>query len=79
MFTYFNPRREDLFSTAFAKQVVSIEKGKQEILRHGNLDSVRTMVDVRDAMRAYWLTVVYCNEGDVYNIGGSKTISVVRS
>lgn len=76
MFTYFNPRRSDLFSTAFAKQVVAIEKGNQDILRHGNLDSVRTMVDVRDAMKAYWLAAVKCEIGEVYNIGGSNTISV---
>ena len=76
MFTYFNPRRSDLFSTAFAKQVVAIEKGNQDVLRHGNLDSVRTMVDVRDAMKAYWLAAVRCEIGEVYNIGGSNTISV---
>ncbi len=76
MFTYFNPRRGDLFSTAFAKQVVAIEKGNQDILRHGNLDSVRTMVDVRDAMKAYWLAATRCEIGEVYNIGGTKTISV---
>jgi len=76
MFTYFNPRRSDLFSTAFAKQVVAIEKGNQDVLRHGNLDSVRTMVDVRDAMKAYWLAAVKCEIGEVYNIGGSNTISV---
>ena len=54
MFTYFNPRRSDLFTSAFAMQVAWIEKGLQKELTHGNLDSVRTIIDVRDAMRAYW-------------------------
>ena len=49
MFTYINPRREDLFSTSFALQVARIEAGLQKELTHGNLESMRTMIDVRDA------------------------------
>ena len=37
MFAYFNPRRGDLFSTSFARQVALIEAGKQDVLFHGNL------------------------------------------
>ena len=76
MFAYFNPRRGDLFSTSFAKQVASIEAGKQTILRHGNLNSVRTLIDVRDAMEAYRLAILLGKPGEVYNIGGETTISV---
>lgn len=76
MFTYFNPRRTDLFATSFAMQVARIECGLQKELTHGNLDSVRTVLDVRDAMRAYWEAAVYCTAGEVYNIGGTKTITV---
>lgn len=77
MFAYLNPRREDLFATAFAKQVAWIERGllKDELV-HGNLDSVRTIIDVRDAMRAYWEAVVHCEPGEAYNIGGATTITV---
>lgn len=76
MFAYFNPRRADLFSTSFAKQVALIEAGKQETLLHGNLDSVRTMIDVRDAMEAYRLALLSCEPGQAYNIGGTTTLSV---
>ena len=76
MFSYLNPRREDLFATSFAKQVALIEKGRKKNLSHGNLDSVRTIIDHRDAMRAYWITVQKCKIGEVYNIGGEKVISV---
>ena len=76
MFAYFNPRRTDLFATSFARQVAMIESGKQHELLHGNLDSVRTMVDVRDAMRSYWDAAVFCELGEAYNIGGAKSISV---
>lgn len=76
MFAYINPRRADLFATAFALQVARIEAGKQDLLRHGNLDSVRTFVDVRDAMEAYWLAALHCKPGEAYNIGGTTTMTV---
>ncbi|MCX7885946.1 MAG: GDP-mannose 4,6-dehydratase, partial [Verrucomicrobiae bacterium] len=77
MFAYLNPRRTDLFATSFARQVAWIEAGLQNTpLRHGNLDSVRTLIDVRDAMRAYWDAVVWCEPGEVYNIGGTTTMTV---
>lgn len=76
MFAYLNPRRADLFASSFAKQIAWIEQGLQKELFHGNLDSVRTLIDVRDAMRAYWETVIYCKAGEVYNIGGTTTMKV---
>lgn len=76
MFAYLNPRRADLFASSFAKQIAWIEQGLQKELIHGNLNSVRTLIDVRDAMRAYWDTVLYCKPGEVYNIGGMTTIKV---
>lgn len=76
MFAYINPRRTDLFATSFARQVARIEAGLEKELVHGNLDSVRTMIDVQDAMEAYWLAVLKCEPGEVYNIGGTTTLSV---
>ena len=76
MFAYLNPRRIDLFATSFARQVARIEAGLQQELTHGNLESVRTIVDVRDAMRAYWEALLHCKAGEVYNIGGTATMSV---
>lgn len=76
MFAYINPRRADLFATSFARQVARIEAGLQDELCHGNLDSVRTIIDVYDAMEAYWIAVLKCQPGEVYNIGGATTISV---
>ncbi len=76
MFTYLNPRRTDLFATAFARQIAWIEQGLACELVHGNLDSVRTFIDVRDAMRAYWEALLHCHPGEVYNIGGTTTMTV---
>ncbi|MBI3298552.1 MAG: GDP-mannose 4,6-dehydratase [Elusimicrobia bacterium] len=76
MFAYLNPRRGDLFATAFARQVARIEAGLQKELLHGNLDSVRTIIDVRDAMDSYWTATVKGRPGEAYNIGGKTVISV---
>jgi len=76
MFAYLNPRRMDLFATSFAMQVARIELGLQKKLLHGNLDSVRTIIDVRDAMEAYWIALTRGRIGDVYNIGGLTTVTV---
>lgn len=76
MFAYLNPKRTDLFATSFAMQIARIEAGLQDELTHGNLESVRTLIDVRDAMEAYWLAVLHGEPGEAYNIGGDKTITV---
>ena len=43
---------------------------------HGNLDSTRTLIDVRDAMESYWIAARKCKPGEIYNIGGNKVIKV---
>jgi GDP-4-dehydro-6-deoxy-D-mannose reductase len=76
MFTYLNARRADLFATAFGKQILEIKRGERETLVHGNLDTVRTFIDVREAAEAYWVATQKCKMGEVYNIGGSVGISI---
>jgi GDP-mannose 4,6-dehydratase len=79
MFTHTGPRRTDFFAeSTFAKQIALIEKGlqKKEILV-GNLKSLRTIADVRDAVRAYYLLVTKKPKfGETYNIGGDYTCKV---
>ncbi len=76
MFAYINPRRTDLFATSFAMQIARIEAGLQKELLHGNLDSTRTLIDVRDAMESYWVATTKGRAGEVYNIGGTTVIKV---
>ena len=78
MFTHTGPRRGDVFAeSAFAKQVAEIEAGvRPNPMKVGNLNSVRTFTDVRDAVRAYWLLLEKCPAGEVYNIGGVRTMLV---
>lgn len=78
MFTHEGPRRGEVFAPSnFAKQIAAIEIGKQKpTVLVGNLRSVRTFMDVRDAVRAYWLLVNKCTPGEVYNIGGVETMTI---
>ncbi|MBN2406680.1 MAG: GDP-mannose 4,6-dehydratase [Elusimicrobia bacterium] len=78
MFTHTGPRRGEVFVVStFAKQIAEIEAGlKPPAVKVGNLDSVRTFLDVRDAVKAYWLLVNKCPPGEVYNIGGIETMTV---
>lgn len=75
-FAYYNAKRKDLFATAFATQVARIEQGKQSILYHGNLNSTRQMMHVKDMVRAYWIASEKCNFNDPYNIGGKDILTV---
>lgn len=79
MFTHTGPRRGDVFhESTFAKQIAMIEQGMIEpTVKVGNLDSLRTYADVRDAVRAYYMLVtVNPIAGEYYNIGGSYTCKV---
>jgi GDP-4-dehydro-6-deoxy-D-mannose reductase len=77
-FGYINPRRANIFSTAFARQIVDIERGKKLNMSHGNLDSVRTLLDVRDISTAYWYAATRGDFGEIYNIGSTQPISVAE-
>lgn len=81
MFTHTGPRRGDVFAeSSFAKQIAMIEAGQlPPVLKHGNLASMRTVADVRDAVRAYhMLLTVNPRPGEVYNIGGAHSCTVER-
>jgi GDP-mannose 4,6-dehydratase len=79
MFTHTGPRRGDVFAeSTFAKQIAMAEAGlKDKTISVGNLDSMRTIADVRDAVRAYHLLLtVNPVPGAVYNIGGEYSTTI---
>jgi GDPmannose 4,6-dehydratase len=79
MFTHTGPRRGDVFAeSSFAKQIAMIEAGLlPPVVQTGNLDSLRTFADVRDAVRAYHMLVtVNPVPGAYYNIGGTYTCTI---
>jgi len=77
-FNHTGPRRGDVFVTsAFAKQIAEIEKGRRAPVIHvGNLEAMRDFSDVRDMARAYWLSLEMGAPGEVYNIGSGVTHSI---
>lgn len=79
MFTHTGPRRGDVFAeSTFAKQIAMIEAGMiPPVVKTGNLDSLRTFADVRDAVKAYYMLVtVNPTPAAYYNIGGTYTCSI---
>ncbi len=79
MFTHTGPRRGDVFAeSSFAKQIALIERDLiPPVLLTGNLESLRTVADVRDAVRAYHMLVtVDPRPGAYYNIGGDHSCTV---
>lgn len=79
MFTHTGPRRGDVFAeSTFAKQIAMIEAGIiPPVIKVGNLNSLRTWSDVRDAVRAYYMLVTKDPiPGEYYNIGGSYSCSI---
>ena len=79
MFTHTGPRRGDVFSeSSFAKQIALIEAKKiKPVIKVGNLNSLRTYADVRDAVSAYFLLLTKNPKpGEVYNIGGTFSCSI---
>lgn len=80
-FNHSGPRRGEVFvDSNFAKQIVEIEKGlKKPIIYVGDLSSQRDFTDVRDVVKAYYLAIMKCVPGEVYNICSetSRTIQEV--
>jgi len=79
MFTHTGPRRGDVFAeSTFAKQIAMIEAGLiPPIVKTGNLESLRTFADVRDAVKAYYMLVtINPTPAAYYNIGGTYTCTI---
>jgi GDP-4-dehydro-6-deoxy-D-mannose reductase len=59
------------------KRAVEIELCRRPTrLLVGNLTTRRAILDVRDLVRALWLSADRCEPGDVYNVGGNQVYSV---
>ena len=79
MFTHTGPRRGDVFAeSTFAKQIAMIESDLMSpTIKVGNLESMRTFADVRDAVNAYHIAVTSdLPAGSVFNIGGTHSCTV---
>ena len=79
MGTHSGPRRSDVFfESTLAKQIAMIEADLQNPeVKLGNLESVRTFQDCRDAVRAYYLLAKASEKneidpGECFNIAGQE-------
>ncbi|MBN2070499.1 MAG: GDP-mannose 4,6-dehydratase [Candidatus Krumholzibacteriota bacterium] len=77
-FNHTGPRRGPVFVCSdFAKQIIDIENGiRKPVMEVGNLDARRDFTDVRDMVRAYWLSLEKGKPGEVYNICSGKSYSI---
>lgn len=77
-FNHAGPRqRESFVTSSFAKQIAEIEAGRREpVLRVGNLEAQRDIMDVRDTARAYEALAVAGSPGRVYNICSGRAYRV---
>lgn len=73
-FSHTGPRRGRIFSiSSDAAQIAAMELGMQEpVLKIGNLETERVVIDVRDCVNAYYLLMVNDDSnGNVYNVCGN--------
>lgn len=70
-------RGRDFAESAFARQIVAIERGLQEpVIKVGNLESVRDFSDVRDVARAYWALFERGVAGEIYNVCSGRGVRI---
>lgn len=59
---------------AFARRIVAVERGRLDIVMHGDLSAVRNFTDVRDVVRAYRLAVDL--DSGIYNVCSNVNLSI---
>lgn len=59
-----------------AAAIAKIEKGQQDAIMVGNLDSIRDFSDVKDVVDAYILLMAKGESGQVYNVGSGRGRSI---
>lgn len=69
-------RGEQYAESAWAKQIVEIERGERKELLHGDLSSIRNYTDVRDVVRAYALAVDL--PSGVYNVCSDQNVEMAE-
>lgn len=68
-------QKEGFLIPDFVAGIVRIERGLQNTLRVGNLDSRRDFTHVSDVVKAYRLIAEHGLAGEIYNVGSGRTVS----
>jgi GDP-4-dehydro-6-deoxy-D-mannose reductase len=70
-------QRPDFVLPTLVRQFAEIRAGRSDPIVHlGNLDSIRDYSDVRDIVRGYYLALQNGRNGEAYNFGSGRGISV---
>ncbi|KKN59592.1 hypothetical protein LCGC14_0540550 [marine sediment metagenome] len=69
--------RADVFvDSSFAKQIAEIEKGKEPLIEHGNLESERDFVSVHDVIDGYIKALRSERWGEIFCLGSGKPVKI---
>jgi len=69
-------RAEVFVDSNFAKQVVEVEKGLRDVIRHGNLESSRDFTDIEDVVRGYVKIMRSKRWGEVFCLASEKPTKI---
>ena len=77
IFNATGPRKIGDVCSDLTRRAVEIELGiRPPVLTVGNVTSRRAIIDVRDMVRALWLSAETCEAGEVFNVGARHIYSV---
>jgi GDP-4-dehydro-6-deoxy-D-mannose reductase len=77
-FNHVGPRQAPSFlAPSVARQVAAIEAGRLEpVLKVGNIEPQRDIMDVRDTVRAYRAMMQSAHPGEIYNVCSGRPVPV---
>ena len=77
IFNTTGPGKQGDVCSDLARRAVEMELGiRPPAMVVGNLTPRRAILDVRDLVRALWLSTEHCTPGEVYNVSADQTYSV---
>ncbi len=76
IFNTTGPRKTNDVASDFTKRAILVEKGKEQYLRVGNLETRRAITDVRDLISALALLAEKGRAGETYNISGNSVYRI---
>jgi GDP-4-dehydro-6-deoxy-D-mannose reductase len=79
-FNISGPRRGDSFAeSSWAKQIAQMEAhGGEQVIKHGNLESARDYIDVRDVVVAYEWAGLEGKPGELYILGSGQGVKMLH-
>ena len=75
-FYVIGPRKTGDVTSDLARGVVAVERGEREEVSAGNLEVVRDLLDVRDAVSAFRLLAEKGRPGEAYNVSSGRGYAI---